>query len=77
MMMQRSDLREKYNINGNCCADCCSAFCCPLCDLVQADKEATFREGLRSGQGQPVTQQYQPQGGMSMPDPTYQSSMQK
>lgn len=77
MMMQRSDLRGKYNISGNGCADCCSACCCPLCDLVQADKEAKYRESLRGGQGQAVTQQYQPQGGMSMPAPAYQSPLQK
>lgn len=77
MMMQRSDLREKYGIKGNCCGDCCSAFCCPVCDLVQAEKEVKFREGLKSGHGLPVTQQYVPQGGMSMPTPVYQPAAHK
>lgn len=77
MMMQRSDLREKYGIEGNCCGDCCSAFCCPVCDLVQAEKEVKFREGLKSGHGLPVAQQYVPQGGMSMPTPVYQPATHK
>lgn len=67
-MLQRSEARSRYNISGNACEDCCSAYCCPLCDLMQTEKETQYRESV---QGQPITQQYQPQDGMACPAPAY------
>lgn len=65
--LSRSDMRKKHNLEGNGCTDCLSACCCPLCDLVQQEKEAETREA--EGQGRPVVNQYQAQGGMAYPAP--------
>ncbi|KAF2399070.1 PLAC8-domain-containing protein [Trichodelitschia bisporula] len=61
--MQRSDIRRKYHLQGNCLTDIASACCCALCDLVQQEKEAEFREA-ELGKGAPVQQQYGQHEGM-------------
>ncbi|KAF1810749.1 PLAC8-domain-containing protein, partial [Eremomyces bilateralis CBS 781.70] len=43
-MMQRGEMRSKYQLQGGGCKDCLCACCCTPCDLVQQDKEAEFRE---------------------------------
>ena len=55
--MQRQDVREKYNLEGNCVEDLVASYCCPCCTLMQSDKEAEQREGLL--QQAPQTQQYE------------------
>lgn len=61
--MQRANIRAKYNLQGNCLTDIATACCCGLCDLVQQDKEAAYRE-LNSGGA--VSEQYKaPPGGMT------------
>jgi Cys-rich protein (TIGR01571 family) len=42
--MQRADIRRKYQLKGTCITDLAVACCCALCDLVQQEKEATYRE---------------------------------
>lgn len=61
--MQRADIRAKYNLEGNCITDIAAACCCALCDLVQQEKEATYRELNHGGSKQP----YQAAGGMVYP----------
>jgi Cys-rich protein (TIGR01571 family) len=56
--MQRQNVREKYNLQGNCVEDLACSFCCGCCVLVQSDKEAAHREGLL-GNGQPQATQYE------------------
>jgi hypothetical protein len=46
MTIQRGHIRKKYNLEGNCMTDLCLTCCCPICVLVQDDKEAIYREGL-------------------------------
>ena len=58
--MQRSELRAKYNLKGDCLTDLAKAWCCVLCDLTQQEKEAEHREKELLG-----AQQYS-QGGNSM-----------
>jgi len=43
-VMQRSDIRSKYNLEGSMLTDCLRACCCGCCDLIQQEKEAAFRE---------------------------------
>ncbi|KAL2147533.1 hypothetical protein VTI28DRAFT_8788 [Corynascus sepedonium] len=62
MAMQRADLRTKHNLEGSCLLDIATACCCHCCQLVQADKEAAYREPLLVQQ-----QGYQAQAGMSFP----------
>ena len=31
----RPNIRRKHNIEGNCCGDCMSIWCCPCCALIQ------------------------------------------
>lgn len=61
--MQRSDIRHKYNLEGNCCTDILKACCCGCCDIIQQDKEVADREGKQGA----VEQQYQAPGGMAYP----------
>lgn len=63
LSMQRADLRAKYNLQGDCLTDIAAACCCALCDLVQQEKEATFRGSNHEGS----KQGYQAGGGMTYP----------
>ncbi|KAJ9138401.1 PLAC8 family-domain-containing protein [Pleurostoma richardsiae] len=64
LSMQRADIRERYNLQGSCITDIALACCCGCCDLVQQEKESEAREPLNGGGHK---QQYQTQGGMTMP----------
>ena len=44
MMVQRADIRKKYNLQGDCVTDLLTTCCCGCCSLIQEDKEAEFRE---------------------------------
>ena len=59
-MKQRGEIREKYGIEGSGCGDCCTAFWCPCCAMVQNDKEVRMRSSGVDTSG------YQPQGGMQV-----------
>lgn len=43
-MMQRSDIRAKYNLEGTMMEDCVRSFFCSCCSLVQMEKETAHRE---------------------------------
>lgn len=49
-LLNRGDMRTRYNLTGNGCKDCLCACCCSPCDLMQQDKEA----GHREKQGKPL-----------------------
>jgi len=40
----RRNIRERYRIRGTESSDCCTPFCCPLCDLVQGSRELQLEE---------------------------------
>jgi len=42
LLIQRHDIKEKYNLDGDCATDCLKAWCCGCCDLIQQDKEAAY-----------------------------------
>jgi len=44
MMLQRADIRKKYNLQGDCVTDFLTSWCCACCSLIQQDKEAELRE---------------------------------
>ncbi len=67
MALQRADIRTKYNLQGNCIVDIATACCCALCDLVQQEKEVSFRGAAPPPGG--IKEQYQPAAGMSYPAP--------
>ncbi|OAQ66930.1 protein family Cys-rich [Pochonia chlamydosporia 170] len=67
-MVKRTEIREKYGIQGSGGSDCCTSYCCLCCALVQQDREVA----LRAGHYAPVTQGYQAQThGMQMPAPVH------
>lgn len=68
-MMQRGDVRNKYNIDGSGSGDCCSACFCPLCSLVQHEKEVKFRQSLPGALSQVAAEQYQSPHAMELPRP--------
>ncbi|CEN62752.1 Putative DUF614 domain protein (AFU_orthologue; AFUA_5G00975) [Aspergillus calidoustus] len=41
--IRRGEMREKHQIEGSCCGDCCTAFWCGCCALVQEEKEMELR----------------------------------
>jgi hypothetical protein len=43
-MLQHSRIRATYNIDGTTADDCCSAYACPNCTLMQDDREIRARE---------------------------------
>ncbi len=62
-MMKRTEIRERFGIQGDGTGDCCVTYWCPCCALIQQDNEVKFRT-----QGAvPINQGYQPQPGMQMP----------
>lgn len=62
MWLQRSDLRNKHNLQGNGYTDCLSACCCPMCDMVQVEKESQRLELEQDPGNQALG--YQPHGNM-------------
>jgi len=71
-MMQRGEIRKKYNLKGDGMTDCLCACCCGPCDLVQQDKEAEFREQQRLGMPVPIQNQPVKVQGMQYPQQGYQ-----
>lgn len=59
-MLQRGRVRERYNIEGGGCGDCCVSFWCPCCGLLQQANEVEERQNMLDKSG------YRPQGGMRM-----------
>ncbi|OJJ30829.1 hypothetical protein ASPWEDRAFT_119160 [Aspergillus wentii DTO 134E9] len=41
--IRRGEMRERFGIEGSCCGDCCAAFCCGCCAIIQEEKEAELR----------------------------------
>ncbi|KAI1650423.1 PLAC8-domain-containing protein [Daldinia loculata] len=66
-MLKRTEIRERYNIKGSGCDDCCVSFWCSCCALIQQDNEVKIRQQ----NAQPIAQGYQPQPGMQMPAPAH------
>ncbi|KAI2620657.1 PLAC8-domain-containing protein [Hypomontagnella submonticulosa] len=67
-MMKRNEIRERYDIEGGGCSDCCVSYWCSCCALIQQDNEVK----LRQQKAQPIAQGYQSNPGMQMPAPAYQ-----
>jgi hypothetical protein len=62
-MLKRNEIRERFGIKGDGTSDCCTAYWCACCALIQQDKEVEKR--VASG---PIVQGYQPnKQGMQMP----------
>lgn len=57
LMSKRTDIRQQFGIEGSQCGDCCTAYWCPCCVLIQHENEVTGRT-----QYAPVTEGYQSQG---------------
>ncbi|KAI0121247.1 PLAC8 family-domain-containing protein [Xylariales sp. AK1849] len=55
-MMKRTEIRARFGIPGSGTGDCCTAYWCQCCALIQQDNEVKSR--LPPG---PIQQQYQPQ----------------
>ncbi|KAI2621167.1 PLAC8-domain-containing protein [Hypoxylon sp. NC1633] len=68
-LMKRGEIRQRYQIHGSGCGDCCVSFWCSCCALIQQDNEVKMRQAKLN---QPVSQGYQPQPDMQMPTPSYQ-----
>ncbi|KAL2760960.1 hypothetical protein ACRALDRAFT_1073412 [Sodiomyces alcalophilus JCM 7366] len=62
--MQRAQVREKFQLSGNCITDLALSFCCACCTLVQQEKEVQEKSSLVS---QAIKQEYQAPGGMTYP----------
>ncbi|KAJ4558246.1 hypothetical protein HRR77_000260 [Exophiala dermatitidis] len=42
-MMKRTEIREQFGIPGSSFGDCCTAYWCPCCAVIQQDNEVKFR----------------------------------
>jgi hypothetical protein len=58
-MLQRGELRAKYNLQGSTLGDCCRPFWCGCRELLQEEKELAL---LTETQRPPPQQQQQQQG---------------
>lgn len=66
MAMQRKEVRDRLNLEGNCLSDLAISCCCGCCSIMQQDKEVEHRQALLAGGGA-VKEGYQTQGGMAYP----------
>ena len=74
-MVKRTEIRERYGIEGSGGSDCGVSFCCLCCALVQQDREVALRTG--GATAAPITQGYQPQTqGMTMQPQQHQQQQQ-
>jgi len=58
MLMQRADIRQKYNLQGDFVTDLLTSCCCGCCSLIQQEKEVEYREkelGSKVGYTKPET----------------------
>jgi len=55
-LIQRHEIKERNNLDGDIATDCFKAWCCNCCDLIQQDKEAAYH-ALSSG---PMVETAQP-----------------
>lgn len=60
--MEPGHIKAKHGVEGALVEDCLASFCCPLCGLVQEEKESLIR--LENGTG------YQKSQGMSYGQPS-------
>ncbi|KAL8418788.1 hypothetical protein RB594_002119 [Gaeumannomyces avenae] len=67
-MIKRVEVRERFGIKGSGFGDCCAAYWCPCCVVLQNDNEVRSRVG-EPGVPVPVAQGYQQNPGMGMPSP--------
>ncbi|KAI1073958.1 PLAC8-domain-containing protein [Whalleya microplaca] len=63
-MLKRGEIRERYQIEGSGCNDCCVSFWCSCCAVIQQDNEVKIRQK----NAQPIAEGYQPQPGMQIPE---------
>ncbi|KAF3914056.1 hypothetical protein AA313_de0202006 [Arthrobotrys entomopaga] len=63
-LMQRGEIRHRYNLEGSGIGDCCRHFWCGCCTLIQEDRETETRKALLVPANQVG---YQQQAGMSYP----------
>jgi len=59
-LMQRREIKRKYNLEGSGCGDCCKTFCCGCCALIQEENEVLSRTKKTQAMGGG----YQAPGGM-------------
>ncbi|KAI1267174.1 hypothetical protein F5Y18DRAFT_331100 [Xylariaceae sp. FL1019] len=63
----RNEIRHRYKIHGNGCEDCCMAFWCQPCSILQHDNEVRQRHAM----GKPPVVPYQTEPVMKMPPPAH------
>ncbi|KAK6534944.1 hypothetical protein TWF281_006244 [Arthrobotrys megalospora] len=63
-MMQRGEIRQRYNLEGSGIGDCCRHFWCECCVLIQEDRETETRKALLVPANQAG---YQQSAGMAYP----------
>ena len=50
-MLKRGEIRERYQIEGSTCGDCCAYFWCHCCILIQQDNEVKRRQASGAAAG--------------------------
>ncbi|KAJ2890027.1 uncharacterized protein MKZ38_002584 [Zalerion maritima] len=60
VMNKRSEIRQRFGIQGSGGGDCAAACCCPCCAMIQNEEELKIRNATG-----PITQEYQSQQGMT------------
>jgi len=60
-LMQRVDIRHKYNLQGDFVTDFLTSCCCSCCSLIQQEKESELQEkalGSKVGYSKPEAMSY-------------------
>ncbi|KAH8674670.1 PLAC8 family-domain-containing protein, partial [Tricladium varicosporioides] len=68
-LLDRQEMRQKYDLQGSSCGACCTSFCCSCCEAIQTSKELDYLQISQTDGG------YQAHHEKMVPQPQQQHPM--